>query len=259
MSGAADEIRSDPNNNTCLFLSQLHSLGEQCYTPSNTYGVCVVLPQCPNLVQWYGANSGNQQVINYLIGAQRNCGTRSIRRNPLVCCDRPLSMTAQPQTTEVPITQAPEGSEPWRRTTQLPPTPLPTTTTTERPTTEQIARYEAEPCYDPKGKSGTCRNIRECPHILSQFVARQKDPVYIEYIRESNALCNYEQPNICCTKEEPVSERPKSVDPVSNRGRLLTPEEGCGYSSTTLTRVVGGQPAKKGNSIKIYVFIIRND
>lgn len=29
-------------------------------------------------------------------------------------------------------------------------------------------------------------------------------------------------------------------------GRLLTPEEGCGQSKVTTTRIVGGQPAKNG-------------
>lgn len=30
------------------------------------------------------------------------------------------------------------------------------------------------------------------------------------------------------------------------KGRLLTPEEGCGYSKVSNTRIVGGAPAKKG-------------
>lgn len=29
-------------------------------------------------------------------------------------------------------------------------------------------------------------------------------------------------------------------------GRLLTPEEGCGYSKVQNTRIVGGAPAKNG-------------
>lgn len=189
-------------------------------------------------MQWYGANSQNPQVINYLIGAQRNCGTRSIRRNPLVCCDRPVSSNIpQPQPTEVPITQAPP-TEPWRTTP-------PTTTTTQATTTEKIARYQEERCFDPKGNDGFCRSIRECPHILQQFVARQNDPSYIGYIRQSNAACNYVQPNVCCSKEETVTETTTSGS-VAVKGRLLTPEEGCGGSNTTLTRVVGGQPAKIG-------------
>lgn len=31
------------------------------------------------------------------------------------------------------------------------------------------------------------------------------------------------------------------------KGRLLTPEEGCGYSKLTNTRIVGGVRAKAGN------------
>lgn len=30
------------------------------------------------------------------------------------------------------------------------------------------------------------------------------------------------------------------------KGRLLTPEEGCGYSKVATTRIVGGAPAKNG-------------
>lgn len=30
------------------------------------------------------------------------------------------------------------------------------------------------------------------------------------------------------------------------KGRLLTPEEGCGYSKVQNTRIVGGAPAKNG-------------
>lgn len=63
---------------------QLIFAGERCYTPDNQYGVCVVLPQCPSLVQWYGQYKSNPQVINYLVVSQRNCGTRSVNRNPLV-------------------------------------------------------------------------------------------------------------------------------------------------------------------------------
>lgn len=192
-------------------------------------------------MQWYGANPGNQQVINYLITAQRNCGTRSIRRNPLVCCDRPTTNT---QATPNPITQAPDGSEPWRPPPTQPQTPPPTPLPTPPPTPPPTQQEEA--CYDPKGNNGFCRNIRECPHILKQFVARQSDPIYIEYIRESNGLCNYVQPNICCSKEEPETDQTKTAQPEAIKGRLLTPEEGCGFSNTTLTRVVGGQPAKIG-------------
>lgn len=202
-----------------------------------------MLPQCPNLVQWYGANQGNQQVISYLISAQRNCGTRSIRRNPLVCCDRPTSTNVRPQT-EAPFTQGPPDEQPTTR----PPPPSTTTTTTTTPTPPPRTlpanqNSAGEQCYDPKGRDGVCRNIRECPHILREFVSRQGDPVYIQYIKESNGLCNYVQPNICCTQEEAPTTAPKST---VIKGRLLTPEEGCGYSNTTLPRVVGGQPAKKG-------------
>lgn len=59
--------------------------GEFCYTPSNQEGTCVYLQQCPYLVQIYGYNRRSNEVINYLLGSQRNCGNRAVNRNPIVC------------------------------------------------------------------------------------------------------------------------------------------------------------------------------
>lgn len=39
--------------------------------------------------------------------------------------------------------------------------------------------------------------------------------------------------------------RPKEVKSYP-KGRLLTPEEGCGYSKVQNKRIVGGAPAKNG-------------
>lgn len=38
----------------------------------------------------------------------------------------------------------------------------------------------------------------------------------------------------------------RTITPPQTLGRLLTPEEGCGYSPIGSTRIVGGGPAKKG-------------
>lgn len=39
------------------------------------------------------------------------------------------------------------------------------------------------------------------------------------------------------------------------KGRLLTPEEGCGYSKVANTRIVGGAPAKRGEFKQSYDFL----
>lgn len=39
---------------------------------------------------------------------------------------------------------------------------------------------------------------------------------------------------------------PETIVRTDIKGRLLTPEEGCGYSKVSNTRIVGGVPAKVG-------------
>ena len=96
--------------------------------------------------------------------------------------------------------------------------------------------------------------------MLTTFIARQKDPEYIKYIRQSNANCNYASQAVCCPNEQPVTQPPPSpprsdetpiAQPNTGGGggvgsRLLTPEEGCGVSKVPHNRVVGGVPAQKG-------------
>lgn len=217
------------------------------------------MPQCPKLVQWYGQNAGNQQVISYLVGSQRSCGTRSVGRNPLVCCDAPVSYQVpnqQTQPTQPPVqttrptspTLAPSGNEPWAQPPQTPATTLirRTTTTTPIPPTTQANRSNIQRCVDPKGEPGICISIRDCPGIRENFVSRQRDNEYVQYIRQSNAICNYIQPNICCPQNDnqDVVDKPRSEGVI--QGELLTPESGCGFSNVTHTRIVGGKPAKKG-------------
>lgn len=79
-------------NTVCVFFFEFNwkytsFSGESCYTPSNQQGTCVYLQQCPYLVQIYGYNPRSNEVINYLLGSQRNCGNRSFNRNPIVCTD----------------------------------------------------------------------------------------------------------------------------------------------------------------------------
>lgn len=126
-----------------------------------------------------------------------------------VCCNNPQYAPNTPappvSTTQNPFERP--APPPGRFTTprQVIPTQAPTTTlpppppppTTVAPTTS--SPYTDE-CEDPNGIVGECKSIRECPVILEQFVARQNDQQYVQYIQRSNAVCNYVQPNVCRIK-----------------------------------------------------------
>lgn len=217
-------------------------------------------------MNFYGQNQGNRQVINYLLAAQRNCGTRSVRQNPLVCCNDPVINRPQPPTfnPEPQPQPKPQPFEP-EQPEEIPPevTTQRTTTTTQRttrktPQTTQRTTVQPfipdsssqlidEKCQDPNGLEGVCKNIKECPAILNEFISKNKDPAYVQYIQKSNGKCRNIQPNICCPDEN-RSVQPENPSPSSSTitGRLLTLEEGCGFSNQTHNRVVGGVTAKKG-------------
>lgn len=254
--------------------------GEPCYTPNDSIGICVVLQQCPSLVNFYGQFQNDPRIINYLLISQRNCGTRSVRRNPLVCCNDPIINKPsqlplpqpQPQPIPPPITNEPNENP-------FPPTPSPTIPTTQPTTlrtTTQIVRQTpfptipqttprttpftqnpdasrliSEPCHDPNGVEGVCKNIKECPSILSEFLVKNKDTAYVQYIKQSNARCRNMQPFICC----PTETKSTNSDNVSLQGRLLTPEEGCGSPNTTVRKIVGGYSARPGLSIHFSIHI----
>uniref|UniRef100_A0A1B0CAP3 CLIP domain-containing serine protease n=1 Tax=Lutzomyia longipalpis TaxID=7200 RepID=A0A1B0CAP3_LUTLO len=215
------------------FSGHINGQGEECVTADRTRGVCQVLPNCPSLIQLYSANRGNPLIINYLITSQKNCGNRNLNRNPVVCCGTNNAQPPQP-------------------TTQPPPPPPPTT---QAPRTTQRNPLTDSNCKDPAGNSGVCVNIKECQPVLNDFLARQNDPNYVRYIQQSNANCNYVQPNICCPKSMMTVTTAPPVIPTSPTSRpiqpsgpihLLTPEEGCGFSNKTHNRVVGGVDAELG-------------
>lgn len=211
-----------------------------------------MLPQCPSLVNFYAQNQRNPQAINYLLQAQRNCGTRRIRENPIVCCDSPT--INQATTTVSPIRPRPE-EVPEEIPERVPVNPVtePTrinTTPAPKPTTS--SRAVSSTCNDPNGISGVCMNIKECPSILNEFVAKSKDPNYVQYIQRSNAKCGNVQPYICCPDASRTDESGVNVpiDQSQIQGRFLTIEEGCGFSNATHKRIVGGNKAKEGKSEK---------
>lgn len=112
--------------------------------------------------------------------------------------------------------------------------------------------------------------------MYNEFLSRRNDPAFANYVQQSNARCNFVNQNVCCplVNQPPVTQAPVTTPPVTQSpvtqapptsapstggkggwpagnpndypARLLTPEEGCGYSNETLNRIVGGVPAKLG-------------
>lgn len=184
------------------------STGDSCTTNTNLRGICIELPNCNSLITLYRQDR-SQRTIDILISNQRSCGNRKIGRNPLMCCsdDVPQEVATQP-----PPPQQQESGP---------------------------------PCNTPDNISGFCINVRRCPVVLNTFTQRQRDPEYIQYIRQSNANCNYASQTICCPNDAPVGPPPTSNTGVSTRSRLFSPPQ-CGVSRVPHNRVVGGAPAKKG-------------
>lgn len=138
---------------------------------------------------------------------------------------------------------------------EQPITQKPTTTTTQPPPPTSSSRVNEGNCRDPSGVQGVCKSIRECQTILNEFIARQKDNFYIQYIKQSNARCNNVQPYVCCPFKIDTTTSTESIDEVERplgeiQGRLLKPDEGCGFSNATHKRIVGGGNAVKGMFMK---------
>lgn len=179
-----------------------------------------------------------------------------LSRNPLVCCNDPIINRPQPSpfNPEPQPQPQPQPFEP-EEPEEIPPEVITTTTRRTTPTTprtttkpfipDSSSQLTDESCRDPNGLEGVCKNIKECPAILNEFLTKNKDPAYVQYIQKSNAKCRNIQPNICCPHEN-RSNQPDTSSIPQISGRLLSVEEGCGFSNATHNRVVGGQTAKKG-------------
>lgn len=110
-----------------------------------------------------------------------------------------------------------------------------------------------ESCHDPAFLAGVCKHIKECPRLLSELIVSGKNDAFVQYIRQSNKKCGSIKPLVCCPYNDKLVPHFETVEPVdpSIRGRLLGPEEGCGFSNQTHKRFVDG-PAKHG---KFAIFV----
>lgn len=86
-------------------------LPESCRSPNGRNGQCTLFNNCAVLFNMYNQQPNNNQVINFLIASQRNCGNRNSNRTPIVCCEQ----VATVQTTPAPTNGGSPCTEPQGR------------------------------------------------------------------------------------------------------------------------------------------------
>lgn len=90
--------------------------------------------------------------------------------------------------------------------------------------------------------------------MLNDIASKSKDHSYRQFIRHSNAKCNYIKPLICC----PSDGRQNQLVESSIQGRLLTPAEGCGFSNQNLrVKFAGKKRSKLGEIHSFFLILLR--
>uniref|UniRef100_A0A1A9WLK5 CLIP domain-containing serine protease n=1 Tax=Glossina brevipalpis TaxID=37001 RepID=A0A1A9WLK5_9MUSC len=249
---------------------------QYCVTPENYYGTCVALSYCPQVVNVF-QTTNRRLAQQYVIALQRSCGTRNINGDPVICCTRPQQLV---RTTEAPpnpffTTQIPTAnpSNPFLRPTipteQTPstgttrPTTITTTTTrrvtttsrgpvtsttSRRPLTTSAVEAKGLSCVGPDLKRGSCISLKNCQTLVDELLLKQNDATFAEFLRASNDICNGVEQNVCCPINEanPTTSNPLIRNSDDPPRRLPTVEEGCGYTSSSYKKIVGGEVSKKG-------------
>uniref|UniRef100_A0A1B0AQV6 Uncharacterized protein n=1 Tax=Glossina palpalis gambiensis TaxID=67801 RepID=A0A1B0AQV6_9MUSC len=235
---------------------------QYCVTPENYYGTCVALSYCPQVVNVF-QTTNRRLAQQYVIALQRSCGTRSINGDPVVCCTRPQQLirtteapsnpfftTAQTSQTNptnpflrpTPSTEQTFSTNTPRRTTTT------TSTTSRRPLTTDGVNNKGINCIGPDLKRGNCISLKKCQTLVDELLQKQNDATFAEFLRASNDICNGVEQNVCC----PINEVTATTDIALQRDndnpprRLPTVEEGCGYTSSSYKKIVGGEVSKKG-------------
>lgn len=103
-------------------------------------------------------------------------------------------------------------------------------------------------CRTPNGIEGVCKDMKYCPSVQRDYYAlRQRNDEYLRYMRQSSIACHQKlRPIICCPlrTNNPVENSSLEDNVIKSRaqksfgvkkqminqirGRLLSPEEGCG-------------------------------
>ncbi|XP_001353033.3 venom serine protease Bi-VSP isoform X1 [Drosophila pseudoobscura] len=243
------------------FNNQRRQVRQNCITPENYYGSCVALRYCPQVVNVFQSTS-RERAERYVIALQRSCGTRNFNGDPVLCCTSPQN---NPQTTERPsnpffpkeqpfVGPQPPPDVPNRNpflTTQRPPTTTTTTTTTRAPVTSAapLVELRGPVCRGPDTKPGNCVDIKSCPLLLNQLIAKQKDSTFVSFLQASQRICGNVGSTVCCPNGQTATNEPVVTPTVSTEDvprRLPNVEEGCGYTLNTFKKIVGGEVSRKG-------------
>lgn len=103
-------------------------------------------------------------------------------------------------------------------------------------------------CADPDRLEGVCKSIKQCPAVLNEFLARSNESDYIGFLRQSNVNCDNIKPFICC----PNDGRKINLPENNFHGRLLTPDEGCGFSNKNIRIKFGGGHSAKVGELSLF-------
>lgn len=102
---------------------------------------------------------------------------------------------------------------------------------------------EEKICADPDHFGGVCKHIEQCESVLNEYMARSDEIDHMDYIRESNVNCDNVTSFVCC----PFDGRKTNLPETKFQGRLLTPDEGCGFSNKNArVKLARGHKAKLG-------------
>lgn len=141
---------------------------------------------------------------------ERSCGNRITDMGNLLCCDTSISDKFQlfhsarsniPQTMQTPSVKIEKKFR---------------------------SSFSVKSCLDLNGNAGTCKNIRECPSLLSDLLRNRRNRTQIQFFRQSNAICGSVEQDVCC----PIGLI--SNENQSNMARTMTkPDLKCGISDVT--------------------------
>ncbi|XP_051861751.1 venom serine protease Bi-VSP-like isoform X3 [Drosophila albomicans] len=188
---------------------------QQCFTPEQIRGTCMALSDCPQVTEVY--NSTDDSVgTEHVLFLHRNCGSRSVNGDPIVCCTRSTTKS------------------------QIDPTPNPDITNLilSQISTTPRTHTRGQQCLTPEHHLGTCVALSHC-HQLTVVYNFRYDRVGTQYVLALHHSCGTRSVNgvpiVCCTR--PSTTTTTTILPIpeatSTTTTTTTPQP---TSTTTTTR-----------------------
>lgn len=119
-------------------------------------------------------------------------------------------------------------------------------------------------CFTPNDLNGSCINIKSCPPLRTLLETQRTNSTVVTFLR--NSMCGYEgkDPKVCCPLDNEPSNNPDTTQrittsrPDSSGSTVyetvtsikLPSQKTCGRSNSSHVRIVGGNPAELGMSLK---------